>query len=194
MIKQSTWIMLGILALLIGIAWWSRKNPSFLGPEATTTPTAIPNPLTDWTFDDTRLVRYETSTGQPITLRMGKNINSWTVDQNKEIQVDAGKVMQLFSELESIRPISQLDKSMDESAMGLGAEAVKITLVNSAGVTCEVFFGKETATASGTYIKYGEDYYIINSPTVNNINSLLTMEGIRKVTETPTPVLSTPQL
>jgi hypothetical protein len=193
MVKKPTLILLGILVLLVAFAFWSQKNPTIFGSEATATPTSIPNPLADWTFDDTRLIQYETSVGQPITLRMGKDINSWTVDQNKDLQVDSGKVMQLLSELESINPITRLGDSIDESAMGLGKDAGKIILVNANGATREILIGKETVTASGTYIRCGEDYYIINSPTVQNINRLLSMEGIARVTETPTLVSSTPR-
>jgi hypothetical protein len=193
MVKKPTLILLGLFVLLGVYAWLNQKSSSGVNKNTTATPTSISSPLADWKFDNTRLVKYENPNGKAISLRMGKDITSWSVDQSADTLVDAGKVMQLFSELQGIQPIAKLDPPSDEEVMGLGANSQTLTLVDSSGATKEIRFGKKTATASGSYIKVGDSVYIVDTPVLENVTGLLTLEGIVKSTELPAPAAVTPQ-
>lgn len=187
MVKKPTLILLGILLLLVAFTLWTQQNPAVLKGETTATATAIPKPLAGWKIDDTRMIKYEKPDSQTFTLRMGKDSTSWSLDQDSQIPVDSGKVMQMITELTSLQPIVKLETIPDESAMGLGQDSSKITLVNAGGTTAELFVGKETATSSGMYMKSGDGYYIVNTSTLTEITELLTLQGISKATETPIP-------
>jgi hypothetical protein len=193
MVKKPTLILLGLLVLLGVFAWWFQNSPNSAANKSTPTPTTISNPLSEWKFADTRLIKFVDPAKFSLTLRMGKDMTSWSIDENPEVPVDAGKVMQVLSELQSMSPLAKLDAASGEEAMGLGTGSKTITLVDSSGVTKEIMFGKITATASGTYIKTGNNLFIINTPVIDNLTGLLTLEGIVKATALPTPVSSTPQ-
>jgi hypothetical protein len=194
MVKKPTLILLGIMAVLVAFAIYTQKNPTILKADTTPTATEIPSPLADWKVDDTRLIKFEDPNGQPLSLRMGKDFNTWSIDQNMDVPVDAGKVMQVLTELQSLKPVSKLESSVDESAMGIGAGSKKVTLVDGSGSTIEIIIGDKTATGSGDYIKVGNAVYIVSSYAMENVNGLLTMDSMIKKTETPTlPVSETPQ-
>jgi hypothetical protein len=194
MVKKPTLILLGIMAVLVAFAIYSQKNPTLLKVDTTPTATEIPSPLAGWKVDDTRLIKFEDPNGQPMSLRMGKDFNTWSIDQNMDVPVDAGKVVQVLTELQSLQPVSKLESSGDESAMGIGVGSRKVTLVDGSGSTIEIIFGDKTATGSGDYIKVGNAIYIVNTYAMENVNGLLTMDSMIKKTETPTlPVSETPQ-
>ena len=60
---------------------------------------------------------------------MGKDFNTWSIDQLKETPADTGKVFQLMTELFSIQPVKKLESTKDESAMGLGENARKLETI-----------------------------------------------------------------
>ncbi len=194
MVKKPTLILLGIMAVLIAFALYTQKNPSLLKGESTPTATEIPAPLADIKMEETRLIKYEDPEGQSISLRMGKTFSDWSIDQDTGTPADAGKVMQLITELQSMQPVSTLESSTNESAMGIGAQSKKLTLVDGSGSTKEIIFGNKTAIVSGNYVKVADAIYIVNSYTLQNIIDLLTMDSMIKKTETPTVQVSeTPQ-
>ncbi len=192
MVKKPTLILLGILVILGAFTWWYQKSPSVVESKITPTPTSIPNPMADWKFENTRLIKYENPGDQSLSLRMGNDFNSWSIDENTDLPVDSSKVMQLLSELQSMQPIAKMDSTAGEEAMGLGINGKTITLVESSGATRVIKFGNKTPTSSGSYIKVGNYFFIVNTPVVENIIGLLTMEGIVKSTELPTQVSGTP--
>ncbi|BCY19064.1 hypothetical protein hrd7_29130 [Leptolinea sp. HRD-7] len=190
MVKKPTLILLGIMAVLIAFAVYTQKNPSILKGDSTPTATKIPSPLSDWKLDETRLIKYEDPQGKSISLRMGKDFSNWSIDQNSQTPADAGKVTQLISELQSLQPVSKLESSTDESAMGIGTQSKKITLVDGSGSTKEIVIGEKTATGSGYYVKVADVIYIVNTYALQNITDLLTMDSMIKKTETPTVQVS----
>ncbi|GAP20510.1 DUF4340 domain-containing protein [Leptolinea tardivitalis] len=193
MVKKPTLILLGILIILGAVAWWTQKaQPDFLKADMTATPTTVPSPFTAWKFENTRLIKYQNPDGSPLDLRMGKDFNSWSIDQDSAIPVNSGKVMQLISELQYMKPIAKLESATADDAMGLDAGAKIITLVDDKGATIEMKLGQPTATTSGTYVKVADSYYIVNTPVVEEITKILTVEGLAKPTETPTLVSGTP--
>jgi hypothetical protein len=193
MVKRPTIILLAILAALALFTWWFEFSPSSAARKATPESTGIPAPFANWKFENTRLIEYTSPDGTQITIRMGKDFNTWSIDQLKDTPVDSGKVFQLMTELFSIKPLKKLESTSDESAMGLGEKARKLKLSDLKGQTIDIQLGAETATKSGTYIKVGSDYYIINTPVINNLNPLLTNEGLLSTTDVPSLSVSTLQ-
>lgn len=194
MVKKPTLILLGIMAILVAFAIYSQKNPTLLKGDETPTATTIPAPLSGIKAENTALIKFEDPKGQSISLRMGKDFNNWSIDQNADVPVDAGKVMQVITGLQSLQPVSKLESVKDEGAMGIGAESKKITVVDGSGSTTEAVIGDKTATASGYYVKVGGAIYIVNSYSLESVTGLLTMDEMIKKTETPTvPISETPQ-
>jgi hypothetical protein len=171
-----------------------KKPTLILKVDTTPTATEIASPLADLKVNDTRLIKFEDPKGQPMSLRMGKDFNTWSIDQNMDVPVDAGKVMQVLTELQSLKPVGKLESTLDENAMGIGAGSKKVTLVDESGSTTEIVFGDKTATGSGDYIKVGNALYIVNTNSMESITGLLTMDSMIKKTEMPTaPISETPQ-
>lgn len=194
MVKKPTWILLGIMAVLAVFAIFSQKIPALQNANTTPTGTSIASPLAAYKVEDTRLIKFEDPHGQPISLRMGNDFSNWSIDQNTEAPADAGKVMQVLTELQSLKPVSKLESSKDESAMGIGAGSKKVTLVVGSGSTTEIILGDKTVTGSGYYIKVDGTIYIVDTFSLESITNLLTMDSMVKKTETPTALVSgTPQ-
>jgi hypothetical protein len=193
MVKKPTIILFAILAILGLFTWWFEFSPSSELRKSTPTITEIPAPFANWKFENTRLIEYTSPDGTELTIRMGKDFNTWSIDQLKKTPTDSGKVFQLMTELFSIHPLKKIESNLDESAMRLGENARKIKLSDLKGQTIEIQLGAETATKSGTYIKVGSDFYIINTPVINNLNPLLTREGLITTTDVPSLSVSTLQ-
>lgn len=193
MVKKPTIILLAILIILGLFAWWFEFSPSSETRKTTPTATEVSRPFTSWKFENTRLIDFKSPDGTALTIRMGKDLNTWSIDQLKDKPADTGKVFQLMSELLTIKPLSKLDAGSDEIAMGLGEKSRKLKLVDSNDASINIQFGSETATKSGTYIKVGADYYIINTPVFQNLDLLLTKEGLLSPTEIATPAKATLQ-
>lgn len=193
MVKKPTLILLTLFALLAAFAWWFQRSPYASANSGTTTPTSIASPLADWKTEDTRLIKFSGNDGSHLSIRMGKSMVDWSIDEDSKVSADPGKVMQLLSEISSMRPIALLESTIDEKAIGLADSARKITLVNSAGAATEITIGSETATASGTYVKIGSNVYVISTQTINGIAEMLTLQGMIKQTETPTITAGTQQ-
>jgi len=193
MVKKPTLILLGIFIIFAGFAWWMQKSPNSPAGGSTATPTAIPGPFSEWKFENIRLIKFEDPGGQSLGIRMGKDFSAWSLDEYPDIAADRSKVIQILSELTSIRPIAVINSAPDENAMGLGKNAKKVTLVDVSGKTNEITFGNKTPTGSGSYIKSGESYYIINTQVIDNVTTLLTLQGIVRSTEIPATVSVTPQ-
>jgi hypothetical protein len=87
--------------------------------------------------------------------------------------------------------MSKLEGLSDESAMGLSEKTRTLKLEDSTGSSIIIELGSETATKSGTYIKIGSDYYIINTPVIKNLEPLLSKEGLLALTEIPTTATPT---
>ncbi|HEX7555771.1 MAG TPA: DUF4340 domain-containing protein [Leptolinea sp.] len=193
MVKKPTIILLAIFVVLGGFAWWFSKSPRAQTGNSTPTATQIPNPLSDWKFENTRLISFKSPDSDPLTIRMEKDFNSWSIDQIKDTPADPGKVIQLLSELSSMKPIAKLESGTDENAMGLGVKAKVITLVDSNDTSIEIQLGGKTVTASGSYIKVGDNgFYIVDTPVLDNLVSILTPQGIVAPTEMPTAINETP--
>jgi hypothetical protein len=117
---------------------------------------------------------------------MGANFGEWSIDQAPGIPADAGRVLQVFSELAAIKPVTKLETDINVSAMGLADSAKVLILEDTRGSKRMFRFGSETATKSGTYLKAGDDTFIINTPVLQNLESLLSMDGIISPTAYPT--------
>ena len=193
MVKKSTIYLLAIFALLVVFAWWFEFSSTSEARKTTPTITEVPRPFNNWKLENTKLIDYKSPDGTALTIRMGKDLTSWSIDQIKGMPADTGKVFQLMSELLTVKPLTKLQSVTDEAAMGLGEKSRKLKLVDSTGASIDIQLGSETATKSGTYIKVGADYYIINTPVIQNLDLLLTKEGLLSPTEFATPVIATLQ-
>jgi hypothetical protein len=193
MVKKPTIILLAVLAVLGLFAWWFEFSPSSETRKSTPTVTEVPRPFASWKFENTRLIEYKSPDGTELTIRMGKDLNTWSIDQLKDTPVDSGKVIQVLTELLKLKPQTKLEPVTDEASMGLGKKARILKLADSSGSSIEIQMGSETAIKSGTYIKVGSDYYIINTQVIKNMEPFLTKEGLLASTELPSPSTETLQ-
>lgn len=193
MIKRPTAFILIAFLLLAGLAWWIDQNPSVMPSTGTATPTAIPGPLSDWDIASTRIIKYIDPPSDILTLRLGKDFTDWSIDEISDAKADAGKVMQLLSELKGMQPVQELISAPSEEAMGIIPGVKEIKLVDTSDHEFRIILGNQTPISSGSYIKAGEKYYIINTPVIDNVTALLTLDGIVKATETPVLDTQTPQ-
>lgn len=187
MVKKPTLILLNILIALGVFAWWFEFSPASEERKATPTIIEVPGPLADWKLEDTVIISYNDPERTPITLRMGANFGEWSIAQAPGIPADAGRVLQVFAELAAIKPVTKLETDINVAAMGLADSAKVLTLEDTKGTTKVIRFGNETATKSGTYLKAGDDYFIINTPVLKNLDALLSIDGI--ISPTPYPTL-----
>jgi len=191
MVRKPTFILLIVMVALGLLAWWFELSPSVTTAKTTPTITQSPRPFSSWKFENTTLIEYLDPGGNNLTIRKGKDFNTWSVDQLKDTLIDSGKVTRLLAELFSIQPLMKLGTAPDVSAMGLGENTRRLTLSDTSGSTIEIVFGAESPTKSGTYVQIGTDYYIINTPVINNIDPLVTKEGLIAKTEFPQQNLPT---
>jgi hypothetical protein len=193
MVKKPTIILLILLAALGLFAWWFEFSPDSDSRKSTPSATAILKPFANWKFENTALIEFKKSDDTTLTLRLGKDITTWTIEELTSTKADTGKVFQLMSELLAIDPVAKMESITDKNSMGLGDDADVLRLEDSNGSSIVTQFGSETPTKSGTYIKVGSDFYIINTPVIENLRMLLTTDGLLSPTQQSSPVSTNEQ-
>jgi hypothetical protein len=192
MVKKPTIILLVLFALMGAFVWFYELSPESQTAKITPEPTDVSRPFENWKFENTVRIDYLDENGATISVLRGKDMTNWDFDGNPSNPADTGKVFQLMSELLSLKPQVRLDTITELSDLGLDENSRKLTLIDSNGESFVILFGSETPTKSGTYIKAGNSFYIINTPVFENVKPLLTREGLLSPTDIPTLLTQTP--
>jgi uncharacterized protein DUF4340 len=197
MIRRETWILIVILAALVGLAWYLNSPAS--PTKASNTPTAtIETPQYLFT-NDAKLISSISVTdkdGNTFLIERGPG-SVWLIKKPIEAIADQTKGEDAAMQVASLRILTTLESAPDPSATGLDKPAYEFSVLTTDGKTSTVKIGSLTVTGSGYYAQ-GEtgNVVVLNKLSVENITGLLNNPPYAEtptpspvVTETPTPTL-----
>jgi hypothetical protein len=182
MIRRSTWILVGVFALvLLGAVYWQQRAQA--PGEAETTPVPTQAALFPLTLEEISRLRVEGSTGEVVLEQEAGG--SWQLAEPAGEGTDPDQVEARLTQLTSMRVRTDLEPAADLSIFGLDSPGYRVSLITSTGQEYQLAIGDVTPTGDGYYVQMNE-----NPPQVVNKNSIDTFLGILSeppVAPTPTP-------
>jgi hypothetical protein len=188
MIKRSTWILLVILALVVG-AYFLIKNQPAKGK--TLTPTA-----TGSSFLITQaqgvLQSLSISDNKGNKFQMQRDLSkSWVITAPSSGVADQGLASSAETQVGALSILTQLQTPPDLSVVGLAGPAYTMQLGFVNGSSHKIDVGIISPTGSGYYVRFdGGKIYVIEKSGIDAILNLLTSPPF-PATATPVPTPET---
>jgi hypothetical protein len=188
MIKRSTWILLVILALVVG-AYFLIKNQPAKGK--TLTPTA-----TGSSFLITQaqgvLQSLSISDNKGNKFQMQRDLSkSWVITAPSSGVADQGLASAAETQVGALSILTQLQTPPDLSVVGLAGPAYTMQLGFVNGSSHKIDVGIISPTGSGYYVRFdGGKIYVIEKSGIDAILNLLTSPPF-PATATPVPTPET---
>ncbi len=168
--KKSTWIILGIFAVLLAaFLLYPEIAPS---EEEPAEPTATPHVLQS--LDDQALtsIIYHGLNGETIQLDKVDTL-SWTVETHPEGVVTAGNVEEIISYLSELQILAEVSDEKDLAEVGLDEPQQSIAFIHEDGSAYTLEFGNLTALGDGYYaLINGHDIVVLPNRGIDQFGSL----------------------
>jgi hypothetical protein len=172
MVKRSTWILLAILALVVG-AYFLVKNHPFKANTPTPTTTAAAYLITK---ADGVLQYLRITDDKGNNFQMQRDLSkAWVITAPSSGAADQGLASAAETQVGAFSIVTSLTSPPDLAASGLAspADTIQLGFVTGAGHKMEV--GNLTPTSSGYYIRFdGGKIYVIEKSGIDAILNLLT--------------------
>jgi hypothetical protein len=168
--KKSTWIMLGIFAVLLAaFLLYPKIAPS---DEEPVEPTATPHILKSLDDQALKSILYESPEGETIQLDKVDTL-SWTVATHPDGVVTAGNVEEIISYLSGLKILSEVTDDNTLSEVGLDNPQQSITFVYEDGSEYALAFGNLTVLGDGYYtLVNGQDIVVLPDGGIAQLGSL----------------------
>lgn len=185
MISRTTWILLGILLILL-VGLFALQRSGSLG-KAEVTPTQEP----DFLFD----LQGKSIIGLRILDRAGKSVEMqkvagsiWTLVKPEGEPADTGRIESAIEQAGSLRILATLESALELDTIGLNPSAYQIVITLDDKQPQTAFIGNLTATGTGYYgFREGNPEVVVERANIDSLLSLLTDPPITK-TPTPSPL------
>jgi hypothetical protein len=191
MIRRSTWVLLFILFVLIGLTLYLNHSKSTT--EAGATPTSPVTYL--FTSDDglgTR-IKIESQTGEVIRVSRSAS-GEWAIDLPNPADADQGLVEAAITQITTLRVLNTVN--LAPGVIGLKPPAYTVSIGFTSGDEHTFYIGTVTPTDSGYYIQKDDGtIVIISKPGIDAMINLLTKPPYAATAApTPEPATATPTI
>ncbi|MDR3575157.1 MAG: hypothetical protein P4L50_14955 [Anaerolineaceae bacterium] len=197
MIRRSTWIMLAIFIVAVGLVFYLNKYP-IKNASVTPTATLLPPLMGNVTADKLTMVEFQSIAGAALQLKRNSD-KTWGFTNIQGKLPDQGKVQELLFTITGLTVTEGFANSLTLDSTGLTTPADVITLQDESGAQNIIRIGAATSIASGYYVQLNKNNpVIIDKSTIDNLTSLFTEGNLVLATptsETPgpaTPVATSP--
>ena len=183
MIRRNTWIILVILAGLIGFSfYWSAQKAK---QAAEATPTAGPTNLFDSSEGSPNDIKIEDSTGKSVEIARDAN-GTWVLKAPTESPAEQASAEAAATQLSALHVIG--DVQLGPDVVGLDKPDYTITVTFSGGKTHKLTVGSVTPIQTGYYVQLdGGKTQIVDKQGLDALLGLLTNPPYPP---TPTPAAS----
>ena len=210
MVKRPTWILLFILALVIGAYFYLKSQPL---KSSAPTPTALGTRYLIPKGDDL-VTKIHIVDAQGNSLQMGRDATgNWaimvgqspTITQPKLAAADQSQAEAAETQLFALSVLTTLETSPSLDVIGLNPPAYTISLEFSSNRQQVLKVGALTPTGSGYYVQLEDKIYVISQSSIEAVLELLknppyaatptpvpVMVATATITETPIPATATP--
>jgi hypothetical protein len=176
MVRKQTWILLGVLAVLLGLAYYLQQNPVAGSVSATPSPTPTANMLEGWTSNDIVWIEFKNFDGYIVDLTK-EDQTGWMLGPEGDEMVEPGNVEQIRAQIVDIRTLALLDPGYNLESVGLAAPSNILTVKDAQGRKAIILFGNQTPTESGYYVQVnGEAPKVVSKYAVESLFDLFNKE------------------
>jgi len=154
--RRLTLILVLVLAVLAGAAWWLERPGK--APAATPTPATAPL----WTIESTSVksVRLEDTQAKTVVELARSTDGTWSLVQPSKEPADTGAVEMAIAQMSNLSLITDLGTKITLENFGMDKPRYIITLtIADATFTLEV--GSPTVTGSGYYVRMQGDPRVV---------------------------------
>ena len=192
MIRRSTWITLGIFAIVVVAAVIIRQTEERVAAQVT------PTPGLTYLFDvgDSSIIalRVTDSSEDSVAVQRAED-GSWSLVQPAGEQADQERIDSLVSQAQTLRVVTALDTQPDLAAVGLDQPQYHLSITLADGQNQVAEIGDSTPTGSGYYARLqGGAMQVVSKSGVDSLVGLLSDPPIAPMrtpeitsTETPQP-------
>ncbi len=152
MIRRTTWVVLAIFGLLIGIYWLVQRQPA--DEPVAGTPTAAPQLVFITSLDAIQAVRLQDSAGRVVQIEKDAQGN-WSLTEPEAGAADQQRATSLVSQVSNLRSLVVVTTPPEPEVVGLATPAYTLTITTSDGGRQVAKIGSTTPTNSGYYVEPG---------------------------------------
>jgi hypothetical protein len=185
MIRRSTWVTLGIFAIVLVAAVIFRRTGQKAAADVT------PTPASTYLFNaqDSSIIglRITDSDQNSVAVQRAED-GSWSLIQPEGEQADQDRIDSLISQAESLRVVSTLDTQPDLTAIGLDPPQYRLSITLADGQQQVAEIGSSTPTSSGYYARLESGNLQVVSK--SGLDSIVGMLSDPPIAPTPTPETS----
>ncbi len=182
-IRRSTWILLAIFIIGVGLVFYLDKYPI---SNANTTPTAtmLPPLFSNMSYDKLVMIEIQGNAGSILQLKRNPD-NTWGFTNIQGKSPDQGKVQELLFTLTGLTVTENLNSNLSLESVGLVTPTNTITLQDDAGSQNILRIGMVTSIGSGYYVQLNKNNpVIIDKTTIDNLTGLFSQANLVMVTPT----------
>ena len=150
MIRRTTWVILAVFVVVLGLAWYLQRNGGAEGTQATPTPGS--QPVFDFTENEVAGLRIEAAQGEAVALVRGAG-GAWTLAEPQAEATDTERADSAVQQAAGLMATTTLESAPAPEATGLDPAAYLITLDLSDGSQRLLRVGKETPIETGYYVQ-----------------------------------------
>jgi hypothetical protein len=152
MIRRSTWIALGVFAVLLALAvWWSRQDSA--DPVELVGGTPAPAPLWEFTSDQIVTLRVESS-GDDKVLEVTRDPDTgWRMTSPVAEPADAARVESVVTWLASPQVRGELPDADDLAPFGLETPAYRFRIQTRDDAEYSLEVGRSAPTGGWVYVR-----------------------------------------
>ena len=183
MIRRTTWIILGVFVVLLGVAWYLQNSKPAAAVQST------PTPGRQYLFEiqESNIKKLEITNDQGKRVVLARDASGvWSLQVPKAAATDVGQAESAVTQLVTLSVVNTLAATPQVAASGLGNPTDVITVTMSNGPLQIAYIGKQTPIQNGYYAQLGKDgqSMVLNS---NGVDSLLRILDSPPILGTATP-------
>jgi hypothetical protein len=191
MIRRSTWVTLGIFALVLVAAIIIRRTEQKVAADAT------PTPGSTYLFNaqDSSIIglRITDSDENSVAVQRAED-GTWSLIQPQGEQADQDRIDSVIGQAESLRVVSSLDTQPDLTAIGLDPPQYRLSITLADGQQQVAEVGGTTPTGSGYYARLeGGNLQVVGQSGLDSVVGLLADPPIAPPPTPETSSTETPQ-
>jgi hypothetical protein len=182
MIRKTTWLLLAIQVVLLGVTWYLlRPQKADTSLAATPTPGKL---LSELTADKITELNFTDKNGVNVTIT--RQVQAWAVKEPVLNNLTQGNIQEILTQLLDLSILIDLGTPPPAADLGLNSPGFTVTISADKGYVLKI--GDATPTGGSYYVQLNQDKpYIVSQTGLDRIAELF-----RSTQSTPTPIIPTP--
>jgi len=171
MIRRTTWVLLAVFVVLLGVLFYLQRNPIEKTEPETPTPAVT---LISLEQDQIDRLQIEDQQGNKVVFIKDAD-GAWGLADPPAELADDSVVQSMLSRLADLSAMSTFNGQAQDAALGLDPSRYVVIVSTGAGDEQTLFIGNPTPTGSGYYLRvYDGPVYVVDQFSVDTLLTPLT--------------------